>query len=399
MPAQPQNPNYSFAFAVKAQEQRARAGVLSLRRGRVQTPAFMPVGTLGSIKGVSSADLASDGAEMMLANTYHLLVRLGAERVAELGGLHQLNRWDKPILTDSGGFQVMSLAGLRALKEDGVVFASHLDGKKFLLSPERVVAAQILLGAEIAMQLDECIALPAPIDAVESAMCRSLRWAERSLATWQASPQVNQEQGYGLFAIVQGGTDRALRQTSAEALVALDFAGYAIGGLAVGEGQEAMLATLDTTLPLLPEGKPRYLMGVGTPSDLVQAVWCGVDLFDCVLPTRSGRTGLAFVGCGTLNLRNAHHAEDLRPLDETCGCCACAAGYSRAWLHHLVRAKEILAAVLLTRHNLFHYQRLMGLIRQAIRQQEFEAFVQSFVAGTKQGGRGAEQLPEVKALN
>ena len=386
----------AYGFALEATDGTGRAGCLSLRRGRVHTPAFMPVGTAGSIKGVSSADLAADGAEILLANTYHLQVRLGAEKIAALGGLHQLNRWHKPILTDSGGFQVMSLAGLRKLNQEGVVFASHLDGKKFLLTPETAVEAQVLLGAEISMQLDECIALPAPREAVEMATLRSLEWAERSLKAWQADTRVSEAEGYAHFAIVQGGTDTGLRQRSAEALVGQDFSGYALGGLAVGEGQAAMLETLEATLPYLPPNQPRYLMGVGTPSDLVKAVSLGVDLFDCVLPTRSGRTALAFVGCGTVNLRNAIHKDDLRPLDETCGCVACRAGYSRAWLHHLVRAGEMLGAVLLTRHNLFHYLRLMGLLRQAILEQQLTAFATAFIAGEEQAPRGAETLPQLR---
>ena len=387
-----------LAFALEAEDGLGRAGCLTLRRGRVYTPAFMPVGTAGSIKGVSSAELVADGAEIMLANTYHLMVRMGAETIARLGGLHSLNRWTKPILTDSGGFQVMSLAKLRTLNEEGVVFASHLDGKKFLLTPESAIEAQILLGAEVAMQLDECMALPAEREAVEAACLRSLRWAERARRAWQADSRVSESAGYGLFAIVQGGTDTRLRQESAETLVAQNFAGYAIGGLAVGEGQAAMLETLEATVPFLPAHKPRYLMGVGTPSDLVASVCRGVDLFDCVLPTRSGRTALAFVGCGTINLRNARHKDDLRPLDETCGCVACGAGYSRAWLHHLFRAGEILGAVLLTRHNLFHYQRLIRTLRRAICSKQLAAFATAFAAGEQQGERGAEVFPELPEL-
>jgi queuine tRNA-ribosyltransferase len=296
---------------------------------------------------------------MVLANTYHLMLRPGAERIARLGGLHRFMLWPGPILTDSGGFQVMSLSALRTLDETGVTFASHLDGSRHHLTPERAVELQQLLDATITMQLDECVRLPAERVAVERAVELSLRWAERSRRAYRIRP------GYGLFGIVQGGTDVALRRRSAEALSAIGFDGHAIGGLAVGEPQAAMLATLEATTPFLPEDRPRYLMGVGKPDDLVGAVVCGVDLFDCVLPTRSGRTGQAFTRHGILNLRNARHAEDPRPLDAA-GACPAARDYSRAYLHHLVRSNEILGAMLLTWNNLAYYQELMRRLRAAI---------------------------------
>jgi queuine tRNA-ribosyltransferase len=326
----------------------------------------MPVGTAATVKAMTPEMVASTGAQMVLANTYHLMLRPGAERIARLGGLHRFMRWPGPILTDSGGYQVMSLDALRTISEAGVTFASHLDGSRHELGPERAVAIQELLDATVTMQLDWCVRLPAEPAVVERAMELSLAWAERSKAAFRARP------GYALFGIVQGGVDAALRRRSAEGLVAIGLDGYAVGGLAVGEPQAEMFRTLEATVPFLPADRPRYLMGVGKPADLVGAVLRGIDLFDCVLPTRSGRTAQAFTRRGPVNLKNARHAEDPRPLDETSTCPA-ARDYSRAYLHHLVRAGEILGAVLLTWNNLWHYQELMRRLRAAIEAGRLEA--------------------------
>ena len=348
-----------FAFAVEATCGAARAGRLETAHGAIRTPAFMPVGTAATVKGMTPEALAATGTEIVLGNTYHLMLRPGAERIARLGGLRRFMNWPGPVLTDSGGYQVMSLAKLRAVDEQGVAFQSHIDGSRHLLTPERAVEVQRLLGATIAMVLDECIAYPAAEAEAAEAMRRSMRWAERSKATFAAAP------GHALFGIVQGGAFPALRAESAAALRAMGFDGYAIGGLAVGEGQALMFETVEATVALLPAGRPRYLMGVGKPADLVGAVGRGIDLFDCVLPTRSGRTGQAFTRRGPVNLRNARHADDARPLDAGCDCPVCRS-YGRAYLHHLVRAGEILGAVLLTWHNLHYYQALMAAIRAAI---------------------------------
>jgi queuine tRNA-ribosyltransferase len=355
-----------FAFAVLARDGAARRGRLATAHGPVDTPAFMPVGTAATVKAMTPEMVASTGAQMVLANTYHLMLRPGAERIARLGGLHRFMRWPGPILTDSGGYQVMSLDALRTISEAGVTFASHLDGSRHELGPERAVAIQELLDATVTMQLDWCVRLPAEPAVVERAMELSLAWAERSKAAFRARP------GYALFGIVQGGVDEALRRRSAEGLVAIGLDGYAVGGLAVGEPQAEMFRTLEATVPFLPADRPRYLMGVGKPADLVGAVLRGIDLFDCVLPTRSGRTAQAFTRRGPVNLKNARHAEDPRPLDETSTCPA-ARDYSRAYLHHLVRSGEILGAVLLTWNNLWHYQELMRRLRAAIEAGRLEA--------------------------
>jgi queuine tRNA-ribosyltransferase len=371
----------AFGFQLLAQDGAARRGRLTTARGTVETPAFMPVGTAATVKALTNEQVAATGSEILLCNTYHLMLRPGAERVARLGGLHRFMRWERPILTDSGGYQVMSLAERRKLTERGVVFRSHLDGSRHELSPERSVEIQHLLDATITMVLDECLALPAEPAEVARAMELSLRWAERSKAAFV--PRT----GYGLFGIVQGGTDPGSRARSAAGLVGIGFDGYAIGGLAVGEPQAAMLATLDATCPALPEACPRYLMGVGKPDDLVAAVARGIDMFDCVLPTRSGRTGQAFTRRGPVNLKNARHADDPRPLDETSACPA-ARDYPRAYLHHLVRSGEILGAVLLTWNNLWYYQELMRSLRAAVQQGRLADFAEAFAAE-----RAAGDLP------
>ena len=363
-----------FTFKLIATDGKARRGEISMPPGNVRTPAFMPVGTAGTVKAMYMDQVRDLGADIILGNTYHLMLRPGAERVAKLGGLHTFSTWQGPILTDSGGFQVMSLANLRKLTEEGVRFQSHVDGSKFFLSPERSIEIQGLLGSDIQMQLDECIALPAERKEVERAMELSLRWAERSAKAFGNQP------GKAMYGIVQGGDIPDLRIRSAEALAAMDLKGYSIGGLAVGEPQETMLAMLDITCPVLPAEKPRYLMGVGTPDDLIESVSRGVDMFDCVMPTRAGRHGLAFTRFGKINLRNARHAEDLRPLDEESNCPA-SRDYSRAYLHHLVRCNESLAGMLLTWNNLAYYQWLMQGMRDAIEAGRFE----DFKAETKQG--------------
>jgi queuine tRNA-ribosyltransferase len=361
------------AFEIAARDGRARAGVLRLPRGDVHTPAFMPVGTAGSVKAMLPESVRATGADVVLGNTYHLMLRPGAERVARIGGLHRFMNWERPILTDSGGFQVMSLAQLRTLTEEGVTFRSHVDGSRHVLSPETSMEIQRLLGSDVVMAFDECPALPADEAAVAAAMRRSMRWAARSRDAFGERP------GHALFGIQQGGVTRALREESAAALRAIGFDGYAIGGLAVGEGQLAMFEVLDDAPGMLPEDRPRYLMGVGKPDDIVGAVVRGVDMFDCVLPTRSGRTGQALTRRGAVNLRNARHADDPRPLDPDCGC-PCCRGYSRAYLHHVVRAGEIIAAILLTWHNLHYYQELMAGLRAAIDEGRLGAFVAAFEA-------------------
>jgi queuine tRNA-ribosyltransferase len=364
----------SFGFAVLATDGSARTGEITTPRGVVRTPAFMPVGTAGTVKAMYPDQVRDLGSDIILGNTYHLMLRPGAERVAALGGLHRFANWPGPILADSGGFQVMSLAKLRRIDERGVSFQSHLDGASYELTPERSIEIQGLLGADIQMQLDECIALPAARDEIERAMQLSLRWAERSLAAFDDS------EGRALFGIVQGGDDAVLRIASADALSAMPFHGYAIGGLAVGEPQTTMLAMIEVSTAILPAGKPRYLMGVGTPHDLVEAVERGVDMFDCVLPTRAGRHGVAYTRYGRLNLRNARHADDAAPLDPESDCPA-SRDYSRAYLHHLVKSNELLGAMLLTWHNLAYYQSLMAGIRAAIRTGRFPEFKRSVIAG------------------
>ena len=358
-----------FAFTLMTTDGGARLGEIATPRGIIRTPAFMPVGTAATVKAVTTDQLRSSGVDVVLANTYHLMLRPGAERIARLGGLHGFMRWDRPILTDSGGFQVMSLAKLRKITDAGVAFQSHIDGASHLLTPERAIEIQCLLGADIQMQLDECIALPAPREEIERAVERSLAWAMRGKQAFDSLAKP----GQALFGIVQGGTDAPLRARSAEALVALDFPGYAIGGLAVGESQAAMLDTLELTARQLPADKPRYLMGVGTPVDLIEAVARGADMFDCVLPTRSGRHGQAFTWSGKVNLRNAGHAEDARPLDPQSRCPA-ARDYSRAYLHHLVKSEEYLGAMLLSWANVAFYQELMAAMREAIAEGRFAAW-------------------------
>jgi queuine tRNA-ribosyltransferase len=348
-----------FSFRILATDGDARRGEVSMPRGTNRTPAFMPVGTGGTVKAMYMDQVREAGADIILGNTYHLMLRPGAERVARLGGLHDFARWPWPILTDSGGFQVMSLAQLRKLNENGVTFRSHIDGAKYEMTPERSIEIQGLLDSDIQMQLDECVALPAKPKEIERAMELSLRWAERCKAAFGDQP------GKAMFGIVQGGDDAALRLRSAEALAAMDLKGYAVGGLAVGEPQAVMLDMLEATCPALPAEKPRYLMGVGTPDDILKSVARGIDMFDCVMPTRAGRHGLAFTRRGKVNLRNARHADDPRPLDEESDCPA-ARDYSRAYLHHLVRSGEALGAMLLTWNNVAYYQRLMADIRAAI---------------------------------
>lgn len=364
----------AFPFEIQARDGAARTGVLTTLRGEIRTPAFMPVGTAGTVKGLTVEQVASTGTDIILGNTYHLMLRPGGERLARLGGLHEFMRWKGPILTDSGGYQVMSLAQLRKLDADGVTFRSHIDGTEHRLTPERAIELQAdQIGADIVMQLDECPALPAPRETVQKAMELSLRWAERCKRAFGARVTQN------LFAIVQGGTDADLRRTSAETLVAEGFHGYAIGGLAVGEGHEAMLQTLDATAPLLPEVRPRYLMGVGKPLDIVESVARGVDMFDCVLPTRSGRHGQAWTDAGPLNITNARYAEDRAPLDESIDCPA-SRDYSKAYLHHLFKAGELLGQVLLSWHNVAYYQMLMARLRTSIAERRLEEFRAAFKA-------------------
>jgi queuine tRNA-ribosyltransferase len=367
-----------FAFTIAARDGEARCGAIATPRGAIRTPAFMPVGTAGTVKAMYPDDVRALGADVILANTYHLMLRPGAERIAALGGLHAFMKWPYPILTDSGGFQVMSLAKLRKLDERGVVFRSHLDGTCHELTPERAMEIQRLIGADIQMQLDECVRLPAPDAEAERAMRLSLRWAMRSKAAFDVQP------GRALFAIVQGGAVRSLRIESARELVAMDFSGYAIGGLAVGEPQGVMLDMIETIVPQLPYERPRYLMGVGTPDDLVESVGRGLDMFDCVMPTRAGRHGLVFTRSGRINLRNARHADDPRPIDEKSSCPA-ARDFSRAYWHHLTKAGEILAMMALTAVNLAYYQELMAGIREAIATGRFDDFRAEAKDGWKRG--------------
>ncbi len=367
-----------FSFSLKARDGRARTGVISTPRGEIRTPAFMPVGTAGTVKAMLPESVRATGADILLGNTYHLMLRPGAGRVERLGGLHRFMNWERPILTDSGGFQVMSLAALRKLTEEGVTFQSHIDGSRHMLSPETSMAIQKALGSDIVMAFDECPALPATEEEVARAMRLSMRWAQRSRDAFGDRP------GHALFGIMQGGVTRELREESAAALRAIGFDGYAIGGLAVGEGQAAMFGVLDYAPDLLPEDRPRYLMGVGKPDDIVGAVVRGVDMMDCVLPSRSGRTGQAWTRRGQVNLRNARHAEDPRPLDEACSCPACR-GYSRAYLHHVVKAGEMIAGMLLTWHNLHYFQELMAGLRGAIAAGGLDDFVGAFHAA-RDGG-------------
>jgi queuine tRNA-ribosyltransferase len=369
----------TFSFRLLATDGAARRGEIVTPRGAIRTPAFMPVGTVGTVKALYPEQVRDAGADIILGNVYHLMLRPGAERVARLGGLHSFMRWNGPILTDSGGFQVMSLSQIRKITEEGATFQSHLDGSRHLLTPERSIEIQCLLGADIQMQLDECIEHPAEHSEAERAMELSVRWAERSREAFErlAKP------GQALFGIVQGSVYDDLRRRSAEALVAMDLPGYAVGGLAVGEGHDIMLRTLESTLPHLPRNKPRYLMGVGTPEDLIEAVARGIDMFDCVMPTRNGRHGLAFTWDGRVNLKNAKHAEDLSPIDLNSTCPA-ARDYSRAYLHHLVKSGEMLGSMLLSWVNTAFYQELMGAMRAAIEEDRFAAWAEA----TKERMRG-----------
>jgi len=366
-----------FRFELLATDGAARTGIIHTPRGEIRTPAFMPVGTAATVKAMLPQSVRETGADILLGNTYHLMLRPGAERVARLGGLHKFMDWPRPILTDSGGFQVMSLSSLRKISEDGVKFQSHIDGHAEFLSPERAMEVQRLLGSDIQMVFDECPALPSTHETIERSMALSMRWAKRSKAAF--GEQTDEERiGKACFGIVQGGTFADLRLRSAEALKEIGFDGYAVGGLAVGEPQGAMFETLDATVPHLPTDKPRYLMGVGKPGDIVGAVLRGIDMFDCVLPTRSGRNGQAFTSEGALNLKNARFAEDLAPLDADCGCPACCQ-FSRAYLHHTFKSGEIIAAMLLTWHNLTFYQAVMAGLHTAILERRSSSFA-TFVA-------------------
>ncbi|WP_404801881.1 tRNA guanosine(34) transglycosylase Tgt [Bosea spartocytisi] len=376
--SQPMQPDIAatpeFTFKVAARDGAARTGAISMPRGVIRTPAFMPVGTAATVKGMYPEQVRALGADVVLGNTYHLMLRPGAERIARLGGLHKFMNWPHPILTDSGGFQVMSLSQLRKLTEEGVTFQSHIDGSKHVMTPERSVEIQNLLGSDIVMQLDECVALPCEDKVAEKAMRLSLRWAERCKTAFGTHP------GRALFGIVQGGAVPSLRVESARELAAMDLKGYAVGGLAVGEPQEVMLAMIEAVEPHLPQEKPRYLMGVGTPDDIVEAVSRGIDMFDCVMPTRAGRHGQIFTRFGRMNLKNAKHAEDPRPIDEQSACPA-ANGWSRSYLHHLVKAEEMLGKMLLTWVNLAYYQELMADLRGAIA----AGRLADFIAETKEG--------------
>ena len=360
-----------FSYSLSAVNEKARCGVISTPRGEIKTPAFMPVGTAATVKAMLPESVRSTGADILLGNTYHLMLRPTAERISELGGLHKFMNWERPILTDSGGFQVMSLAELRKLSEEGVTFKSHIDGSRHVLSPERSMEIQKMLGSDIVMCFDECPALPASYGKIAESMQLSMRWAQRSRDSFGDRP------GYALFGIQQGGLEFDLRDESAKILKSIEFDGYAIGGLAVGEGQKAMFRVLDFAPDMLPADKPRYLMGVGKPSDIVGAVKRGIDMMDCVLPSRSGRTGQAFTHRGVVNIKNARHQNDPRPLDVSCQCPACK-NYSRAYLHHVFKSQEIISSMLLTWHNLHYYQNLMEKIRKAILNQSFAEFELEF---------------------
>ena len=361
----------NFSFTLSNVNKKARSGIISTPRGEIRTPAFMPVGTAATVKAMLPESVRSTGADVLLGNTYHLMLRPTAERISELGGLHKFMNWERPILTDSGGFQVMSLAELRKLSEEGVTFKSHIDGSRHTLSPERSMEIQKMLGSDIVMCFDECPALPAKYDKISDSMHLSMRWAKRSRDAFGDRP------GHALFGIQQGGLEYDLRAESAKILQSIEFDGYAIGGLAVGEGQEAMFHVLDYAPDMLPANKPRYLMGVGKPSDIVGAVKRGIDMMDCVLPSRSGRTGQAFTHRGVVNIKNARHQNDPRPLDVSCLCPACK-NYSRAYLHHVFQSREIISSMLITWHNLYYYQDLMGKMRKAILTDNFAEFELEF---------------------
>ncbi|QIL02904.1 tRNA guanosine(34) transglycosylase Tgt [Sphingomonas sinipercae] len=366
-----------FSFSISATDGRARTGTIRMQRGEIRTPAFMPVGTAATVKAVKPEGVRASGADIILGNTYHLMLRPGAERVSRLGGLHRFMGWDRPILTDSGGYQVMSLSELTKLTEEGVSFASHLDGTRHMLSPERSVEIQRLLGSDIVMQFDQLVPTTVSRDEQAAAMERSIRWARRSREEFDRGGE-HAEQA-ALFGIQQGALDEELRRRSADGLIEIGFDGYAVGGLAVGEGQEAMFGCLDFAPQQLPVDKPRYLMGVGKPDDIVGAVQRGIDMFDCVLPTRSGRTGQAFTADGPINIRNARFADDREPVEPGCPCPTCST-FERAYVHHLVRSGEILGAMLMTEHNLWFYQRLMQRLRDAIGDHRLDAFATDFVS-------------------
>jgi queuine tRNA-ribosyltransferase len=376
-----------FRYEILGSDKAARVGVIHTPRGEIRTPAFMPLGTAGSVKAMMPESVRETGADIILGNTYHLMLRPGAERVAKLGGLHHFMQWERPILTDSGGFQVMSLSDLRKITEEGVKFRSHIDGSEQFLSPERAMEIQRLLGSDIQMVLDECPAYPATEAQIEKSLAMSMRWAKRSKVAFGEQP------GHACFGIVQGGVYPHLRQRSARELIEIGFDGYAVGGLAVGESQSAMFDTLDATTPHLPQDKPRYLMGVGKPDDIAGAVLRGIDMFDCVIPTRSGRNGQAFTREGTLNLRNARHAEDQSPLDSQCRCPACRR-FTRAYLHHVVKAGEIIASMLITWHNLTYYQDVMADLRAAIAAGN-SAEVAARISAPYAAGRKGENDPQM----
>jgi queuine tRNA-ribosyltransferase len=365
-----------FSFSIEAIDGAARTGIVAMQRGEILTPAFMPVGTAATVKAMRPEEVRAAGADIILSNTYHLMLRPGAERVAKLGGLHRFMGWERPILTDSGGYQVMSLSELTKVTEQGVAFASHLDGSRHMLSPERSVEVQRLLDSDILMQFDQLVPTTSTAQAQRDAMERSIRWAKRSKEEFSRGG--DHAKRAAIFGIQQGALDEQLRKASSEALIDIGFDGYAVGGLAVGEGQEAMLGCLDFAVDMLPADKPRYLMGVGKPDDIVEAVVRGIDMFDCVLPTRSGRTGQAFTADGPLNMRNARFAEDAEPIEPGCPCPACAT-FSRAYLHHLVKAGEILGAMLMTQHNLWFYQRMMQGLRDAVAAQRLQPFASKFL--------------------
>jgi len=365
-----------FSFSISATDGLARTGVIAMQRGDIRTPAFMPVGTAATVKAMRPEEVRGSGADIILGNTYHLMLRPGAERVAKLGGLHRFMGWERPILTDSGGYQVMSLSELTKVTEEGVSFASHLDGSRHMLSPERSIEVQRLLDSDIIMQFDQLVPTTSTPQAQSEAMERSIRWAKRSREEFDRGGE--HAERAAIFGIQQGALDRELRKLSADSLIDIGFDGYAVGGLAVGEGQEAMLGCLDFAVDMLPSDKPRYLMGVGKPDDIVEAVVRGIDMFDCVLPTRSGRTGQAFTADGPLNMRNARFAEELEPIEPGCPCPACTT-FSRAYVHHLVKSGEILGAMLMTQHNLWFYQRIMQGLREAIGGQRLQAFASEFL--------------------
>ncbi|HYW15274.1 MAG TPA: tRNA guanosine(34) transglycosylase Tgt [Allosphingosinicella sp.] len=375
-----------FAFSISATDGAARTGTIAMRRGEIRTPAFMPVGTAATVKAMKPADVRAAGADLILGNTYHLMLRPGAERVARLGGLHAFMGWERPILTDSGGYQVMSLSDLAKVTEEGVAFKSHLDGSRHMISPERSMEIQRLLGSDIVMAFDQLVPTTSTRDEQAAAMDRSMRWARRSREGFDSGEA--HSAGAALFGIQQGALDEGLRRASADALTDIGFDGYAVGGLAVGEGQEAMFECLDFAPAMLPADRPRYLMGVGKPDDIVGAVERGIDMFDCVLPTRSGRTGQAFTRSGPINIRNARFGEDWGPLDSYCLCPVCRT-WSRAYLHHLVRSDEILGAMLMTEHNIYFYQRLMNDLREAVAERRLAAFASGFRA--LYGSRGAAE--------